>query len=312
MLFNSIKVQSSLATKESMSYQTLEVDILVNGKPVKKFAHKGKTYIQANRGTEYSIRIKNNLYFRKLIVCSIDGINVISGKAAGSDKEGYIIQGYDSIEIKGFRTSNEEVHAFKFNDKEESYAAKSEETKGDITNCGVIGIRAYNEKYQQPQCWINYNIPPSNNHYHYHYDKPYIYPLWGNYGSSAGGHTSFGGSSLGVQGSLGPQGCAGYNADLSLNSVGASTMRCASVNLCSISNQSTTQDFDMGTEFSDNKINDRVVEVEFQIGSLAEEITFYYASRESLIQRGVPIIKEHTINKFPSAFPSRFCKPPVK
>src|SRR4051812_12192845 len=101
-----------------------EVEILVNGKPVKKFSHNGKTYIQANKGSEYSIRIKNNSWTRRMFNISVDGINVVNGEAAGNTPFGYVLSGYSTYEVKGFRTSTEEVHPFKFNDKKKSYAAK--------------------------------------------------------------------------------------------------------------------------------------------------------------------------------------------
>jgi len=97
-------------------YLDIVVEILVNGNPVKKYSHEGRTYIQANKGSKYSIKIKNNSYKKRMFCVSVDGINVVDG-SAGNSNDGYILNGYSSYEIPGFRTSNEEVHPFKFNDR---------------------------------------------------------------------------------------------------------------------------------------------------------------------------------------------------
>ena len=127
-------------------YSNDQVEVLVNGKPAKKYSHNGKTYIEAKKGQEYSIRLKNSGCNRRMFTVSVDGINVVNGEAAGKAPFGYVLNGYSSYEIGGFRTNNKEVHPFKFNDKDRSYAAKSEETGGDVSNCGVIGAMIHDEK----------------------------------------------------------------------------------------------------------------------------------------------------------------------
>ena len=118
------------------------VEILANGHPLQEYFEKGKHYIEARKGTEFSLRIKNNGFKRILAVPSVDGLSVLDGKEAGEESSGYIINGYDSLTIDGWRVSDSEVRKFFFSNPEESYAKRK--SNGD--NLGVIGIAIYREK----------------------------------------------------------------------------------------------------------------------------------------------------------------------
>lgn len=65
--------------------------------------------------------------------------------------------------------------------------------------------------------------------------------------------------------------------------------------------------FDMGTTWG-SKQKDKVKETEFDRGSIVGEINFYYASRNSLIDMGVPLINEKMVS-LPKGFQD-FCQPP--
>jgi len=296
-----------------MYSNNIEVDILVNGRPIKQYAHEGRTYVKAEHWTEYTIKIKNTSWLRKLAVVSVDGINVMNGQAAGSTKAGYLVNGYSTIEIKGFRTSTEAVHPFKFNRKSRSYAAKSEETKGDTRNCGVIGVEIYNEYeepikitttstwYPQPIIW-NTSI--------------YTQPKWG----ACSGTTTINSSDL-------------LCRSVSSNSLGQARSSHSSQPMvfnCSTSNlggnllgsiapeehhemdyaATPKRSFDMGTEFSEREVNDPVHEVEFRLGSLLASFSIYYASKEALTDMEVIPKTYKPQVSFPDPFPSKFCKPP--
>lgn len=301
---------------------SVDIEILVGGKPIKKFAHKGKTYIQANKESEYSIRLKNNSWKRRMFTVSVDGINVVNGKAAGTSPFGYVINGYASYEVKGFRTNNEEVHPFRFNDKDKSYAAKSEETDGDTSNCGVIGVLVHDEKVKPVVVNIN---PPSWTWINHNPWNPLYNPSpWWNGDYTRCGNTN----SQGVSGccslgdtttSWGSSANATYNCNIS-NMGGGTTSRTANnsaadtlIRSCGFMSQTasdtTCQDaaFDAGTEFSKESVVDKVTNTTFDVGDLVVSMEFFYAYREGLINMGVPVTKEV---KMPSAFPARFCKPP--
>lgn len=248
-----------------LNYLRTDVEICVNGKPIRKYPHNGRIYIEAKDGIEYSIKIKNNSYARILAVASVDGINAINGEAGGATKAGYVINGRDSYEIKGFRTSNESVNTFKFSDKEKSYAAKSDQTGGDTSNCGVIGVQIYSEKQApilispilEPLPWNNDTIRYANCNTTDNHDRP----------------------------------------------------RSANLSYCTTSEVADYASFDLGTEFSNNAVMDKVEDTQFNIGLLTDTFEIYYATRRSLISLGVPLERSAKI-AFPKAFPSQFCKPP--
>ena len=276
------------------NYET-DVDILVNGQPIKKYSHKGNVYVEAKHWNEYSIRVRNNSCFRRLIIVTVDGINVIDGKAGGASKNGYVVNGFTTHEIKGFRTTNEEEHPFKFNSKDRSYAAKSEETKGDSTNCGVIGIQVYAEK-EKP-------LPITN--ITYHYTPPYII---------RDGRMGFGDNTWTGTGDMNGiliRSNMSYPQNLSCSSASNKSVNALfnCVQGTSLLNEEPKKGFDMGTEFSQHAVSSKVVEVEFEIGTLLYVTAIYYASREGLKSMGVPVFKQNQMT-LPNPFPNQFCKPP--
>ena len=119
-----------------------EVKILVNGHPIKEYYKDGKTYIEGRKGIEFSLKIKNNGFKKILAVPTIDGLSVLSGKEAGYNSPGYIIDGYDSLIIDGWRTSNSEIAKFYFTNPKNSYSKRT--NKKD--NLGVIGVAIFREK----------------------------------------------------------------------------------------------------------------------------------------------------------------------
>ena len=67
--------------------------------------------------------------------------------------------------------------------------------------------------------------------------------------------------------------------------------------------------FDMSTKWGEAK-ESKVVEVEFERGSLVLTTNIYYASRQSLIEMGVPLGSEKQVS-FPEPFvDSKYAKPP--
>ncbi|MFA5696726.1 MAG: hypothetical protein WC917_04810 [Bacilli bacterium] len=127
-----------------MLKQDFEVSILINGNKAKEYFHKGKTYIEGRKNTNFSILIKNNSYQKKLFIPTIDGISVLDGKLGDYSSGGYIVPGNKSITIEGWRISDNEVASFYFSSPEKSYGKQI--SLGD--NLGVIGVAVFNEKHK--------------------------------------------------------------------------------------------------------------------------------------------------------------------
>ncbi len=99
-------------------------------------------------GERYAIWLRNDSDARLEFVVSVDGLDVIDGRAAALNKPGYMIEPGKSVLIDGFRRSMSQVAAFRFSAVKDSYAQRK---YGDTTNVGVIGIAIFSEKGTNPQ-----------------------------------------------------------------------------------------------------------------------------------------------------------------
>ena len=316
-----------------MSY---EINVMVNGSRCKQYNHDGKTFIEAKKGSEYTIEIKNNTWQRVLAVCSVDGLDILNGKPAVENGPGYVISGYNTGRFDGFRVSNETVAKFIFDYKNSSYAASKED--GSEKNVGVIGVRIFQEKVKPPT--IIKEIHHHHDHWHDYwwnrypyYDRPSTIwcdgltkdsditnswddRLYSRNSSDMGeikssidncidnsSHTLGGGLTYSCNNAP-TKGLS--NRTEKLMSKKASAIKPQSLKLGFCDNP---RGFDMGTKFGEAK-ESRVIEVEFEKGILAITTNIYYASRQSLIEMGVPLGSEKQVN-FPEPFvDSKYAKPP--
>lgn len=278
-----------------------EVEVLVNGKPLKEYAHDGKVYIEGRRKTVFSLRLRNNSYSRKLFVPTIDGLSVMDGKDASYKSSGYIVRGNSSMTIDGWRMSDSKVAEFYFSEPGDSYRKRMK--KGD--NLGIIGCAVFDEKdkyvpptviiqkeyiYPQPfHCTCPWNCP--------FHPKYYPYGAYGGgiIGSGTGTFTTSGvGSAMGGSGST-----SLYSSQANLTATNTS----ASSNPTSQASQA------LGTGWGGEKRSE-VVTVEFdQKETPAEVFEIFYNTREQLQKIGVNFDREpHYVT--PTSFPGQFCEPP--
>lgn len=108
-----------------------------------------KKYLEAHRGENYSIVIRNNLQHRIGVVIAVDGRNIITGKKSSlrSSEMMYIVAPYSSANLEGWRTDNDTVHRFYFTDVKDSYAVR---TFADTSAMGVIAVAVFLEKERPP------------------------------------------------------------------------------------------------------------------------------------------------------------------
>lgn len=104
-----------------------------------------KSYLEARRGENYGICIRNMTPERIGVVIAVDGRNIISGKRSDltNDEAMYVINSYGYGRYDGWRTAGDTVHTFYFTDVADSYAVR---TFGDDTAMGVIAVAVYREK----------------------------------------------------------------------------------------------------------------------------------------------------------------------
>ena len=262
------------------SINDFDVQVEVNGRPVKKYCENNKLFIESRKGTKYSIKIKNKSSVRGMAIISVDGIDVLTGKEASSADGGYIVDAFGTLEVNGYRISDSEVASFVFTERDKSY---TKEVTGSSTNAGVIGVRLYAEKTSS---W-------------------WSQPHYSSTGTAIQQFTTVGG---GTYDSLGPMFGTGQ-------SINAETLNRELVNYTStLSNSVTNASLDHGTTWGSKEI-DTVVKTSFTKGQYLGDVIIYYASKEKLKQFGIKFEKVKKISELktmPSAFGETvYCKPPA-
>jgi hypothetical protein len=120
-----------------------EVDVLVDGRPLSEYQARGRTYIEAIRGEEYEIRLRNRTSDCVAVALSVDGLNTIdASRTSAWDGSKWVIEPYQTITISGWQMDSDHAHRFYFTTERDSYAAKL----GVRGNLGVISAVFYRER----------------------------------------------------------------------------------------------------------------------------------------------------------------------
>jgi hypothetical protein len=108
-------------------------------------AHDGswRSYLQAEKGARYEVRVRNTTGERLGLVIAVDGRNIISGEKSGLGREEpmYVLGGGESQSYAGWRANLDAINEFYFTDWSDSYA----EAFGDRSARGVIAVAVYRE-----------------------------------------------------------------------------------------------------------------------------------------------------------------------
>jgi hypothetical protein len=113
-----------------------------NGNPLEAVHVSDRTFVIGAAGQRYSIVLTNNTSHRFEAVATVDGLDVVNGKAGNFDNRGYVLLPFATLEIEGFRQSSAAVAAFRFAAVADSYAAQT----GSARNVGVIGVALFSER----------------------------------------------------------------------------------------------------------------------------------------------------------------------
>ena len=136
-----------------------ELQVLIAGAPARTFRHDGDTFVLGYLGERYTLRVVNHSGRRVEAVVSVDGRDVVDGKPADwRERRGYLVPAWGSVDIDGWRLSQQEAAAFRFSSVSESYAAKT----GYAREVGVIGVAIFPERwYPPPRPQPLYPPPPA-------------------------------------------------------------------------------------------------------------------------------------------------------
>ena len=287
---------------ENMLKNSYEVEVIINGKPAKEYAHKDKVWVEGRKGTRFSIRLRNNSYSRKLFIPTVDGLSVMNGEEGSFKSSGYIVSGHSAMTIDGWRTSDKDVAEFFFSSPEGSYRKKM----GRGSNLGVIGVAVVGEIYHPTWASLGTGTTTTINTFPLQGGSAQwngLYPFYTATGYLPGttitcGSASQASSSSYATDSIQGKGLSQLSADNS-----ATSAMCCSANLGSAHTQA------LGTGWGEQKRSE-VTTVEFDRQAVPEAVfEINYNTREELEKIGV-FFSKPPVYVAPSAFPGQYCTAP--
>jgi hypothetical protein len=122
--------------------------VLVDGVPAPEYAARGRIYLEALKGRNFSILLGNPTGERVAVALSVDGRNVIDAKrtSAGNATK-WILGPGETAEIPGWQVSGQTARRFFFTETKRSYA----KWLGDTANVGTIEAVFYRERMPFPR-----------------------------------------------------------------------------------------------------------------------------------------------------------------
>jgi hypothetical protein len=124
-------------------YSPYTVTVVVDGVPAPEYSSRGRIYIEALKGRNFSLRLSNPTSERVAVALSVDGRNVIDAKRTTSlSAAKWILMPGQSAEIPGWQISGDSSRRFFFTETQHSYA----KWLGDTANTGTIEAVFYREK----------------------------------------------------------------------------------------------------------------------------------------------------------------------
>lgn len=120
-----------------------------------EYVHNQAVWVEGREGNSYTIDITNHTYARTLFIVSVDGLDVLEGKTAGLNSQGYVLNGRETISIPGWKLDNNQAAEFYFSGNKSSYV---DSIGGDTSNTGVIGAMAFSEYVQPYYQYSNFTV----------------------------------------------------------------------------------------------------------------------------------------------------------
>jgi hypothetical protein len=120
-----------------------EVEILVDGLPQPRYAHGGRSYVEARKGREYAIRLWNPYPVRVAVALAVDGLNTIDAReTTAANARKWVLGPYETVTISGWQTSRTDARRFEFTTEARSYG----QALGRTANLGVISAVFFKER----------------------------------------------------------------------------------------------------------------------------------------------------------------------
>jgi hypothetical protein len=128
---------------EAVEKRGFTLDVLVDGMPRPELYGRGKVYVEALRGKNYTLQLHNPLPCRVAVALSVDGLNTIDARhTRPRQARKWVLGPYETIEIEGWQVSGRHARLFYFTGERDSYAAKLGRTR----DLGVIEAVFFRER----------------------------------------------------------------------------------------------------------------------------------------------------------------------
>lgn len=272
-----------------------ELQVVVGGKRIPEYGSNGLVLVEGRQDHKFTLKFRNDSASRVLAIPSIDGLDIISGKPATKDSQGYLVDAFSSMEFTGWRVSLDQVNRFIFKAKAKSYVA----SKGHPEGAGVIGVMVIAENPPKPKVVVkevhvhhDHFYPPTVPHLPPWRPRPYrVVPMWDSGDDLTGTSVTF------SAGTEMKSTCAPNHGIL--RSMAVNTM------------SNAAPDLNLGTGWGE-QIESKVVEVAFQRGAVLAVLEIHYTDAKGLVAAGIDVHKKQqavSAPVLPRAF-SGFCKPP--
>ena len=120
-----------------------DVDILVGGKPQPQYRHNGRLFVEALKGREYQIRLRNPYDVRVAVALSVDGLNTIDAReTTAKSARKWVLAPHQTVVLSGWQVSQDAARRFEFTTEEQSYG----QALGKTANLGIISAVFFRER----------------------------------------------------------------------------------------------------------------------------------------------------------------------
>jgi len=131
----------------ALDRESCSMEILIDGTPLQEYAARGTSYVEAVRGREYSVRLRNRTGERVAIALSVDGLNSIDARTTtASEARKWILEPYGTITLDGWQTSTSTARRFVFTTEDRSYGSWLGRTK----SLGIVAAAVFRQKRSLP------------------------------------------------------------------------------------------------------------------------------------------------------------------
>jgi hypothetical protein len=125
------------------SRQGFELSVFVGGSQAPEYEHGDRVYIEALKGTNFYLRVRNPTCQRVAVALSVDGLDVIDAKhGTALEATKWLLSPGETIDIPGWQVSGEIARQFFFTEMKSSYA----KWLGKTRNVGTIEAVFFREK----------------------------------------------------------------------------------------------------------------------------------------------------------------------